>query len=32
MNPGGPSIVRKMMVLGILAPILIAAGVIGLLW
>ncbi len=32
MNPGGPSVVRKMMVLGILAPILIAAGVIGLLW
>jgi hypothetical protein len=32
MNPGGPSVVRKMMVLGILAPILLAAGVIGLLW
>jgi hypothetical protein len=32
MNPGGPSIVRKMMVLCILAPILLAAGVIGLLW
>ena len=32
MNQGGPSIWRKMMVLGILAPILLAAGVIGLLW
>jgi uncharacterized membrane protein HdeD (DUF308 family) len=32
MNPDGPSIVRKMMVLCILAPILLAAGVIGLLW
>ena len=32
MNPNGPSIVRKMVVLGILAPILLAAGVLGLLW
>jgi hypothetical protein len=32
MNPDGPSIVRKMVVLGILAPILLAAGVLGLLW
>jgi len=32
MNHGGPSIRRKMMVLGILAPILLAAGVTGLLW
>jgi hypothetical protein len=32
MNQGGPSIWRKMIVLGILAPILLAAGVIGLLW
>ena len=32
MNQGGPSIWRMMMVLGILAPILLAAGVIGLLW
>jgi hypothetical protein len=32
MNQGGPSIWLRMMVLGILAPILLAAGVIGLLW
>ena len=32
MNPGGPSIVRKMVVLAILAPIILAAGVLGLLW
>jgi hypothetical protein len=32
MNQGGPSIWRRIIVLGILAPILLAAGVIGLLW
>lgn len=32
MNPGGPSIVRKMVVLAILAPIILAAGVLGMLW
>ena len=32
MNQGGPSIVRKMVVLAILAPIILAAGVLGLLW
>ena len=32
MNRGGPSIWRKIIVLGILAPILLAAGVIKLLW
>lgn len=32
MNPGGPSIVRKMVVLAILAPIILAAGVLALLW
>jgi hypothetical protein len=32
MNQGGPSIWRKIIVLSILAPIALAAGVIGLLW
>jgi hypothetical protein len=32
MNQGGPSMWGKIMVLGILAPIFLAVGVIGLLW
>jgi hypothetical protein len=32
MNQGGPSIWRKIIVLCILAPVGLAAGVIGLLW